>query len=165
MEGESFPIQFTGLSVGNQFFSHVSRSLTRLKAVFVTMFKLNPNAATFRGSQAACSFWHPMEGAYGFDKEVALQIQIGSKPYPEYPIRSLAEAYCQLRNTLGLRFSNDPSNIRGFDYAGESFIMSIDLETVLGAPFTGVHTISGDLLTIKRISVNKHDLTARNTYT
>ena len=48
------------------------------------------------------SFRHPMEGTYDFEKEVELQIQIGSKRYPGYPIRSLAEAYYQLRKTLSV---------------------------------------------------------------
>ena len=119
------------------------------------MFKHNPGAtATYRGSQAVRSFWHPMEGTYDFNKEVELQVQIGSKQYPEYPIRSFAEAYYQLRKTLGIHFSNDSINIRKYDYAEESFIMAIDLEKVLGASFTGTNTMTGDLLTIKLNSVN-----------
>ena len=74
MEGKSLPIHFTGLSTGSQIFTsfkndvHVSRSLTRLKAIFVSMFKLNPAGATFRGSQAVRSFWQPMEGTSDFDE-------------------------------------------------------------------------------------------------
>jgi len=127
--------------------------LTRLKAIFVSMFKHNPGGADYRGSQAVRSFSHPMDGTYDFDKEVELQIQIGSKLYPEYPIRNLAEAYYQLRKKLGIHFSNDSINIRKSDYAGESFIMAIDLENILGASFTGTKTMSGDLLTIKLNSV------------
>ena len=41
------------------------------------------------------------ENAYNHSKEIEFQMQIGSKLYPEYPIRSHAEAYYQLRKTLG----------------------------------------------------------------
>ena len=39
---------------------------------------------------------------YNKAKELSFEMQIGSKKYPEYPIRSLAEAFYQLRKSLGL---------------------------------------------------------------
>ena len=69
-----------------------------------------------------------MEGTHDFDKEVKLMVSIGSKNYPEYPMRSWAEAYYQLRKTLGIHFSNDSIKIRKYDYAEESFVLAIDLE-------------------------------------
>ena len=37
--------------------------------------------------------------------EFEIQVQIDCKLFPEYPIRSHAEAYYQLRNTLGIQSS------------------------------------------------------------
>ena len=36
------------------------------------------------------------EAAYDYNKELQLQLQIGSKMIPEYPVISLAEAFYQL---------------------------------------------------------------------
>ena len=99
-------------------------------------------------------FWHPMAGSFDSEKEVELQIQIGSKLYPEYPIRSLSEAFYQLRKTLGLHFGNDSLNIHRFCYYTNAFVAAIDLEKVLGASFSGTNTMSGDLLTIRMKSAN-----------
>ena len=78
----------------------------------------------------------------------------------------MAEAYYQLRKTLGIHFSNGSINIRKYDYAEESFIMAIDMEKVLVASFTGMNTMGGDLLTIKLNSVNTPiALSSTNQYT
>ena len=42
-----------------------------------------------------------MVTVYTPDGEFEYHMQIGSKLYPEYPIKSHAEAYYQLRKTLG----------------------------------------------------------------
>ena len=48
-------------------------------------------------------FYHPMSGQvpqeelYDPRKELEYQVQIGSKQFPEYPIKSIAETFCQLR--------------------------------------------------------------------
>ena len=47
--------------------------------------------------------------AYHPDLEFEFHMQIGSKLYPEYPIRSHAEAYDQLRKTLGHQSSAVPN--------------------------------------------------------
>ena len=53
-------------------------------------------------------FYHPMSGQEPEDEEyqsaaeLEVQIQIGSKQFPEYPMKSLAETYAQLRKTMGL---------------------------------------------------------------
>lgn len=38
------------------------------------------------------------------DRELALQLQIGSKLYPDYPINSASEAVYQVRKALGVHF-------------------------------------------------------------
>ncbi len=52
-------------------------------------------------------FYHPMSGQqpgdelYNSNKELEFQIQIGSKQFPEYPIKSMAESFAQLRKLWG----------------------------------------------------------------
>ena len=78
-------------------------------------------------------------------------MQIGSKLFPEYPIRSHAEAYHQLcKQTLG----HQSSTVHNFaitagEYKATNFSLGIDTEKFLEAGFTGLNTRSGDLLTVK----------------
>ena len=89
-------------------------------------------------------------GGYKIGKEVELHVQIGSKLYPEYPIRSASETFSQLRKTMGIHQSPFHSlDITGPQYRSYKFIASIDTEKVLEAGFTGLNTRAGDLLTIK----------------
>jgi hypothetical protein len=159
MQGKSLPIHFTALSHGSQIFTNiktdvkVSRSLTRLKSVFLSMIALPSTRACPKG--VPNDFWHPMSsGGCDYTKELQLQIQIGSKLYPEYPIRSLAEAFYQLRKTLGLHFGNEAMAIQKRYYNKDSFIASVDLEKVLGSSFTGQNTMDGQMLTIRMQSSN-----------
>ena len=51
------------------------------------------------------------------DGEFEFHMQIGSKLYPEYPIRSHAEAFYQLRKTLGFQATPyHATNITGSEY-------------------------------------------------
>jgi hypothetical protein len=159
MTGKSLPIHFTALTHGSQIFTNVktdvkiSRSLTRLKSVFVSLIAL-PDTRNY-AEGVPNDFWHPMEGTdYDYNKELQLQIQIGSKLYPEYPIRSLAEAYYQLRKTLGLHFGNDGMAMQPRYYRKDTFVAAFDLERVLGASFTGTNTMDGQMMTIRMQAAN-----------
>ena len=80
-----------------------------------------------------------------------MAIQIGSKTFPDgNPIRSHAEAYYQLRKTLGVQSSNVHSfDISAKEYRDNRLIMAIDTEKSLGASFTGLNTRSGDLMSVR----------------
>ena len=82
------------------------------------------------------------------EKEVECQLQVGSKVYPEYPIRCLSEAFYQLRKTLGIHVGNESINMEAREYRSHMFVLGFDLEKVLGSSFTGYNSKSGDLLTI-----------------
>ena len=89
------------------------------------------------------------------DGEFEFHLQIGSKLFPEYPIRSHTEAYYQLKKTLGVQ----ASAVHNFDlsplhYRDNLFILATDCERVLDAGFTGLNTRAGDLMTV-RIKFNK----------
>ncbi len=83
------------------------------------------------------------------DGEFEFRIQVGSKIYPEYPIRSHAEAFYQLKKTLGVQSSTLHNfDITGLGHRDHKFILGIDTEKVLEAGYTGLNTRSGDLLNI-----------------
>jgi hypothetical protein len=70
-----------------------------------------------------------------------LQLMIGSKLYPEYPIRSHAECFYNLRTSLGIQASNLHSiDIRGNAYRNNKFVVGFDTEKMLGLAFTGINT-------------------------
>ena len=99
------------------------------------------------------NFWHPLstaQGAYDSGKEVEIQVQIGSKLFPEYPLRSSSETFSQLRKTMGIHSSPFHSlDITPDRYRDYKFIAAIDTEKVLEAGFTGLNTRAGDLMTVK----------------
>ena len=108
---------------------NVTRAVSRLKAIFVTLESIPPT-----GTDAASlvrkdfnSFYHPMEGEYDFTQELEYQVQIGSKMIPDYPVRSLAQAFYELRKALGIASSPFHSiSIRADQYLDTHYIMGID---------------------------------------
>ena len=97
-----------------------------------------------------------------YDKgyEIEYQIQIGSKLFPEYPVRSLSESYAQLKKCLGILGSNFHSvSISPLQYRTDHFIIGCDTEKALQAGFTGLNTRQGDLLSIKVKAMDKSTLT------
>eukprot|EP00972_Heterocapsa_arctica_P033843 4981129-Heterocapsa_arctica.AAC.1 len=70
-------------------------------------------------------------------------IQIGSHKFPEYPIKSVSEAFYRLKKTVG-------KDMHIYDrwYKTQKYIIGIDTEKISGAGFTGLNTKAGDLLTI-----------------
>ena len=89
------------------------------------------------------------ENQYNSNGEFEAQLQLGSKLYPEYPIRSHAEAYYQLRKALGIQSSKLHSfDIDTHDYRSWKFVCAIDMEKVLEAGFTGVNSKGGDILNV-----------------
>ena len=156
LSGQALPINYgTYISQSQvvpdmQFSVHVSRAVTRLKSIFMTL--LGPNTSKPHIKEFN-NLWHPMatgNGAYEDFLELEMQVQIGSKLYPEYPIRSVSEAFSQLRKTVGIHQSPFHSiSISASEYRDRKFICAIDTEKVLEAGFTGLNTRAGDLMTIK----------------
>ena len=125
---------------------NLSRALTRMKSIFVSMYKAPSDSNTYAETNL---FWHDMAGTYDSTKELNFTLQIGSKKFPEYPIGSLAESYYQLRKSLGIHGSAFHSiNIKGNEFMTNKFVLGIDTEQKLGASFTGYNTQSGDLITL-----------------
>ena len=146
---------------------NVSRAITRLKSVFVT---LNKDLTGDRADKVGIKFWndffspmwdgnHDATLTHRPDGEFEFQLQIGSKLFPEYPIRSHNEAYYQLKKTLGVQASAVHNfDISALEYRSNKFVIGTDCEKVLDAGFTGINTRAGDLLTVKLKYADKGQL-------
>lgn len=164
LSGKNLPINYsTYVSqfqtiTSNDFAINVSRAVTRLKSVFINFD--NNHAKNDSGSalvhKTFNTFLHPMSGnnyetsIYAYQEELQWQIQIGSKMFPEYPVRSLAETFYQLKKSLGIHGSAFHSlSITPEQYRTDHFIIGIDTEKILEAGFTGLNTRSGDLMIVR----------------
>ena len=140
---------------------NVSRAISRLKSVFVSFYK-TPTVAT-SADKEWLHFVHPMENSVNYDKrlEIEVQLQIGSKLFPEYPIRSISESFAQLKKSIGIQGSNFHSvSITPKQYRNDHFVIGIDTEKALGASYTGLSTRSGDLLSVRVKAQDKAELVA-----
>ena len=100
------------------------------------------------------NFDHPMSvnatpGTYDSTKEIEFEMQIGSTKYPEYPIRSTAEAFYQLRKPLGVHSINAQMDVDATSYRNDKFVLATDTEKVLGASFSGYNSKMGGLRTLR----------------
>ena len=128
---------------------NVSRSLSKMKSVVMTLDKdIAGERARFFQKQFNY-FWSPLLGddvseytRHSATNEIKhLQLQIGSKLFPEYPIKSHAEAFYSLRKALGVQSNNMHSiDIDGNAYRQNKFIVGFDTEKLLGLSFTGMNT-------------------------
>ena len=87
---------------------------------------------------------------YSNTNELWYQLQLGSKLYPEYMVKSNSESWYHLSKTLKHQNTNEHGlEIPSHAYYNHEFIIGQCLEKVEGASFTGINTKMGDLLTIK----------------
>ena len=166
LSGKSLPINFNTYITQSQAIAgqdvgvSLNRAITRLKSIFVTFYQSTDTDATHKEWN---DFNHPMDNEVNllYDKgyELEYQIQIGSKLFPEYPVRSLSESYAQLKKCLGILGSNFHSvSISPLQYRTDHFIIGCDTEKALQAGFTGLNTRQGDLLSVKVKPVDKSTL-------
>jgi hypothetical protein len=160
LSGKSLPIsyntfvsQLQSTNATDKNLINVSRALTRLKSVFVTMHRTDTDNVQRKFWN---NFFSPMQPenktalTHNSDGEFEFQLQIGSKLFPEYPIRSHNEAYYQLAKCLGVQSSAVHNfDITAREYRSHKFILGTDCEKVLDAGFTGINTRAGDLMTVK----------------
>ena len=136
---------------------NVSRSLSKLKSVFITLERDFAAARlTFHNKQWN-NFYSPMciDTASTTTTHVpaneieSLQLQVGAFMIPQYPIRSHAECFYSLRKSLGIQSNSLHSvDINGNDYRNDKFIVGLDCEKLLGLAFTGMNT-KNSLMTVK----------------
>jgi hypothetical protein len=96
---------------------------------------------------------------YQANTEPEIQLQIGSKLFPEIPIRSSSEAYYQLRKALGCEKPNSTYslNINEREYRSTKFIVGFDIQREHAAFASGMNTRTGDLITIKVLNFKHTD--------
>ena len=88
---------------------------------------------------------------FQYRTEPEIQLQIGSKLFPEIPVRSSAEAYYHLKKSLGCEKPNSSYslNISEREYRTTKFIVAFDIRKEHSAFATGMNTRTGDLITLK----------------
>ena len=90
-------------------------------------------------------------GRIRHDRPLQLQIQLGSKKFPEAAISSAAEFYEHLRKALHIHnnlYADLSLDLRQFEK--DKFIIGISTEKVIGgtAAYSGLNTRTGDQLVI-----------------
>ena len=107
-----------------------------------------------------CWHWYNSYSDTWRRKVSHFQLQIGSKLFPEYPIKTHAEAFYSLRKALGIQVNNLHSiDMDGNEYRNNKFIVGIDTEKLLGLSFTGMNT-RNNLMTVHLktgVDANKAD--------
>jgi hypothetical protein len=175
LSGKSLPINYS--SYVNQMQSitgtspaiNITRALSRLKSVFVTFDKIevspinglpvgqgvgasNGHLALWKRSWN--DFYHPMtnsnKAAYDQNYEMAYQLIVGSKCFPDFAMSSLQEQFYQLRKCMGTESSNFHSlDITPKQYRNHTHIVAFDTEKNLGSAFTGLNIKQGSLINLK----------------
>jgi hypothetical protein len=120
-----------------------------MKSIFLSLDKDFAGTRKNHYNKKFNNFWSPLVGngatavlTHSSANEIKhLQVQIGSKLFPEYPIKSHSEAFYSLRKALGIHANNLHSiDIDGNSYRNNKFIVGFDTEKLLGLSFTGMNT-------------------------
>ena len=99
-------------------------------------------------------------GLYNPTKELEFQIKLGPKLYPEYPVKSISEAFCILKQTLNLPdWGLHSVGIDYGQYITNKFIFAMSFEKVPEASWTGTSTKTGQILLIKLAAENTGAIT------
>ena len=168
----SFVTQLQSIS-GQNVAVNITRALSRLQSVFCSFDQTYTTAKSTSGKDAHLQVYkkpwndlfHPMSyspnGNYDLNYEIEYQLQIGSKLYPEYPMRSLQECFYQLRKCMGTESSQFHSlDITPYEYRNHKHIIAFDTEKMLGSGFSGLNMKTGSLMTLKLKTANAATVTA-----
>jgi hypothetical protein len=97
-----------------------------------------------------------MQGTYEYLRELQYQIKLGGSFFPIYPVRSLAQAFYELRKALGIHGSAYHNiSIKPVQYMKDHFIIGTDLERILDACFTGLNSKAAGMITINISGANQ----------
>jgi hypothetical protein len=166
LAGKALPIKYSTLISQQSTISknnvavQVSRAVSRLQKAFITLYRQPVGSASdpeTAWDKQSIKLYHPMEldAAYKASKELEFQIQLGGKLYPEYPCRSISEAFSILKQTLNLPdWGLHSVGIDFRQYTSNKFIFAMSFEKMPQASWSGTNTMSGQILLIKLASVN-----------
>ena len=135
----------------------VVRSVSKLAAAFITFGKVDLTGASTEVHKEYNRFYHPMSrityntsGIYEPDLDLEFQLQLGSKLFPEYPCKSLTQAFYYLRKALNLPlFHQHHLSIEFNQYKSDKFIFAMNMEKVPDSSYSGINTKSGQQLLIR----------------
>jgi len=156
--GKSLPLAFSSFvtqkqrSEGAAQTLVLARSFTRLKGIFVTWFKANDPSGL--RNKTNYLYHHHGPGAYNHAADsLEVQMQLGAKKYPEYPMSCLAEFYYRLRLAVGAHFGDVPINALPYEFRSAKVMVAVDLEKAASGPaggvgFSGTSSRGGELRTI-----------------
>jgi hypothetical protein len=158
LAGKALPIKYSTLISQQSSISgsiatvQVSRAVSRLQKAFITLYRNPSTEYTF--DKPSIKFYHPMEtnNAIKFnpDKELEFQIQLGGKLYPEYPVKSISEAFCILKQTLNLPdWGLHSVGVDYHQYTSSKFIFGMSFEKMPEASWSGTNAKTGQILLIK----------------
>ena len=83
-------------------------------------------------------------------QELEFQIQVGSKLFPEYPVRSISECFSILKQTLNIPdFHMHSIGIDYKSYISNKFVFAMSFEKVPESSWTGLATKSGEQVLVK----------------
>ena len=133
----------------------VVRSVSKLVAAFISFNK--SGVGDTHVMKEYNNFYHPMynlnyqdSGYYNADLDLEFQLQLGSKLYPEYPCRSLTQAFYYLRKALNLPlFHQHHLSIEYSAYRVDKFIFAMNFEKVPDSSYSGINTKAGQQLLIR----------------
>ena len=138
LSGKPIPVPYCTFTCSQQVITsmdvnlNIQRSFTRLKGVFISLWKDKGGGP---GSESV-SFWNPagddgrgnFPGRTDYQKALQVQMQIGSKLYPEYPMASMPERFYQLKKMLNKQMGEGSMDLKYEQYRKDKFIMAIDTE-------------------------------------
>jgi hypothetical protein len=132
----------------NDFTISMTRAFTRIKSVFITFLNDTGNETT--------DFYHRLGGreddhggAVYPQSQYEVYLQIGSKKWPEQPMKSASECFYNLRKSIGLHGNSFQAvDINSEEYVRNKFIIGVDTEKSLDASFTGFNSKHGDIMTV-----------------
>jgi hypothetical protein len=116
---------------------NVSRSLTALRSVFMSLHKAFTEARLKWCNKSWTTFYSTMIGTrdgpsnnkYSDNDIQRLQLMVGSKMYPEHPIRSHAECFYNSRKSLSVQANSlHAIDIKGNAYRDNTFVVGFDMK-------------------------------------
>ena len=136
--------------VNHSFCNKISVRVYQLWQASGTANELDADRSVVNNFASPMSNLNHTSADYDCDKELQWQLQIGSNSFPEYPWKSNAETYYQLKKALGSHGSAVPSiSTRPFELVKAKFLIGVDTEKILEAGFTSLNTRAGDLMVLK----------------
>tara|TARA_Y100001963_G_scaffold1019_1_gene1500 strand:- start:2240 stop:3208 length:969 start_codon:yes stop_codon:yes gene_type:complete len=155
-EGKSITIPFTAMIQQSYTVSDanwqvaISRSVSRLKAMFVT-FKA--------GDRKKCV--HLDYPSVAADDDMTLQCQLGARQFPETRAEGVSEIFPRLMEAAGNHtstMSTTAIDVANDAYTVDEFIAGINFQRVLSdsseGSLSGLSTKQGDLLTVRTTGLN-----------